>query len=376
VFGRKIRLFRLFGFEIGIDPSWFVLLLLIVWSLAFAYFPQAYPDLGRRTYLGMGLVGALGLFVSVILHELMHSLVARRHGMEMKGITLFMFGGVAEMPDQPERPGAEFKMAVAGPLASLAIAAVCWGISRAGALPEIAEAIFGYLAMINLVLVIFNLLPAFPLDGGRMLRAAIWHYTHNVRRATRISSGIGVGFGYLLVFLGVLAFISGNVIGGLWYFLIGMFLSNAARMSYRQLVVRQALEGEPVRRFMKPDPVGVPPGITVREFVEDYVYRYHHKLYPVLDDGGRLAGCITVGGVKGVPREEWGRRTVRELMSACSLDNTVRPGEDVVKAMEKMSRGKLSRLLVVEESRLAGILTLKDLLEFLSVKMELEEQAR
>ncbi|MDO9532344.1 MAG: site-2 protease family protein [Deltaproteobacteria bacterium] len=371
-----MKLFKLFGFEVKIDLSWLVIAVLVTWSLAKGAFPAWYPNLTPETYWIMGVVGALGLFVSIVAHEFCHSLVARQYGMNMKGITLFIFGGVAEMGDEPPTAKAEFMMAIAGPLSSMAIGAVFYLVYRggeAGGWSTPVNAVTYYLCYINLILAAFNLLPAFPLDGGRVLRSILWGAKDNLRWATRVSSSIGSAFGLGLIFLGVLQFINGNVIGGVWMFLIGMFLRNAAQISYQQLLVRKALEGEPVRRFMTPHPVTVPDSITVAQLVEDYIYKYHHKMFPVMS-GDKLAGCITTRQVKDIPREAWDRETIREAASPCSDENTISPDTDAVKALAMMNQSAASRLLVVENGRLVGIVSLKDLLDFFSLKVELEEK--
>ncbi len=377
MFGKRMKLFKLLGFEVRIDLSWLVIAVLVTWSLAAGLFPYLYPRLSRETYWIMGVVGALGLFASIVAHEFCHSLVARKFGMPMKGITLFIFGGVAEMGDEPPTAKAEFMMAIVGPLSSMAIGAVFYLIYRWGQSVGWSTPIIGviyYIAYINGILAAFNLLPAFPLDGGRVLRSILWGAKDNLRWATRVSSSIGAAFGIGLIFLGVLQFIGGNVIGGVWMFLIGMFLRNAAQMSYQQLLVRKALEGEPVSRFMNANPVTVQDSITVENLVEDYIYKYHYKMFPVMA-GEKLVGCITTRQVKEIPREEWSRETIREVADPCSADNSISPQTDAIKALAMMSQGGVSRLLVVDNGRLVGVVTLKDLLDFFSLKVELEEQS-
>ena len=373
MFGKRFDLFRVFGITIRLDASWFLVAVLITWSLARGVFPRTQPGLSGATYWAMGAAGALGLFLSVLVHEFAHALVARRKGIPIRGITLFLFGGVAEMEAEPPSAKAEFLMAGAGPLMTLGVALLCAGLVYAGgtAWPRPAAGVLGYLTTINLVLAVFNLVPAFPLDGGRMLRAGLWHWKGDLRRATRIAAGIGSGFGLLLIGLGVIAIVTGNFIGGMWWVLIGMFVRSAAAASYQQVLLRQALEGEPVHRFMRTDPVTVPPSLSLETLVEDYIYRHHHELYPVTDDG-RLAGCITTREVKAVPRSEWRQRTVASAAVACTPDTTVRPDTDAVEALAKMRRSGSSRLLVVEGERLVGLLTLKDLLGFFALKLDLE----
>ena len=376
MFGKRIKLFKLLGFEVRIDWSWIIIAILIAWSLSKGLFPSYYKNLSTQTYWWMGIIGALGLFLSIIAHEFSHSLVARKYGLPMKGITLFIFGGVAEMDEEPASAKVEFLMAIVGPLSSIIIALIFYGIHAIGKQSGLAEPIngvVGYLAMINAILAGFNLLPAFPLDGGRVLRSILWAAKKNLRWATHISSRIGSGFGILLIVLGVIHVFRGDFIGGMWWFLIGMFLQSAAKMSYQQLLTRKALEGEPIRRFMKTDPVTVSPSVSLEQLVEDYVYKYHFKMFPVVEDSDRLLGCVTTKQVKEIPRQDWGRKTVGEVASQCSSENTIEPQADAMQAISIMNRTGNSRLMVVEGGHLVGIIALKDLLELLSLKVELED---
>lgn len=375
MFGRKRKLFNLMGFEVSLDPSWVLLAILVAWSLSTGFFPFHYEDLTTRTYWIMGILGSFGLFLSIVAHEFCHSLVARRSGMEMKGITLFIFGGVAEMGDEPPGAKEEFYIAVIGPLSSFAIAIVFYGLNQLGTLtgwPLALNGVLAYLAMINVLLAIFNLAPAFPLDGGRILRAALWAWKGNLRWATRISSQIGAGFGLMLVFFGILRVFGGFVIGGMWLFLIGMFIYGAAKMSYQQLLTRQALEGEPLKKFMTENPVTVSPSTSIKQLVEDYVYRYHYKLFPVVEDE-KLVGCITTREIKEIPQEQWPHTSVAELSTKCSSANTINPDADAIEALAAMRRSGASRLMVVDQNQLIGIISLKDMLEFLNLKVELDQ---
>jgi Zn-dependent protease/predicted transcriptional regulator len=375
MFSRKFKLFKLLGFEVGLDPSWAILAVLIAWSLSTGFFPFQYKNLSTQTYWLMGIVGAIGLFLSIVAHEFSHSIVARLHGMPMKGITLFIFGGVAEMGDEPPNAKAEFQIAVVGPLSSLAIAVIFYAISILGVQtgwPQPVNGVVSYLAMINGLLMLFNLIPAFPLDGGRILRAILWGWKKNLRWATRVSSSIGTGFGIFLIVLGVVRVLSGNFIGGMWFFLIGMFIHSAAKMSYQQLITRKALEGEPLKRFMNTEPVTVPRSTTVEQLVEDYVYRHHFKMFPVVEDHNKLLGCVTLNQIKEIPRAEWRSKTAGDLAVRCSEENTIAPNADAVEALSAMRRNNAGRLMVVEKDQLVGIIALKDMLEFLSLKVELD----
>ena len=374
MFGKRITLFRLLGVEIKADASWLFLAVLVAWSLAEGVFPEYLEGLPTLTYWTMAAVGVAGLFASIVLHELGHSLVARRCGIPIKQITLFLFGGVAEMEEEPPSAACELAMAVAGPATSLLLAAALLAarvvLGALGA-PGPLLAVVSYLTLLNTVLAVFNMLPAFPLDGGRVLRAGLWSWRGDLRWATRIASSIGSGFGMLLIVLAVMAFLRGNLLGGLWWFMIGLFMRGASQTSYRQVLVRHVLEGEPIRRFMESDPVTVPRLASVMNLVRDYVYRYHYKMYPVVE-GDRLVGCVTTRDVKEVPQDEWEQYTVGEIMGGCTPENSIHPDADAMKALANMSRTGASRLLVVQDGGLVGIITLKDLLGFLSLKMDLE----
>ena len=375
MFGKNLTLFEIFGFKVKINISWLFLALLIAWSLAKGFFPELYAGLPTATYWWMAVAGLIGLFFSIVFHELSHSLVARRYGLPMKGITLFILGGVAEMEEEPASAKVEFLMAIAGPIASLVLAAAFYLLSLLGAaagLPEPLNGVLYYLALLNLLLAVFNMLPAFPMDGGRALRAAIWHRTGSLKKATRFASQGGSWLGLGFIALAVLNVATGNLVGAIWWFLLGLFIRGAAQGSFQQMELRRALEGEPVRRFMTEDPVTVPPEITLQTLVEDYAYRTFHKFFPVVE-GGRLLGCVTTARVREAPRETWKETPVQSVMTPPSPENSVGPNEDAMKALSKMQASGQARLLVVEGSRLLGIVTLKDLMELLSLRMELEE---
>jgi CBS domain-containing protein len=292
----------------------------------------------------------------------------------MKGITLFIFGGVAEMCDEPSSPKAEFMMAIVGPLSSIAIALIFYGLHVAGkgALAQPVSGVIKYLASINGILAVFNLVPAFPLDGGRVLRSILWGIKGNLRQATRISSSVGSAFGVFLILVGFLNILRGNFVGGMWWFLIGMFVQGAAKASYQQLLTRKALEGEPLSRFMNADPVTVPASVSVDQLVEDYIYRFHYKMFPVVENGDRLIGCVTTNQVKELSRDEWDQKKMREIARDCTDDNTISSRSDAVEALSAMRRNGSSRMMVVDEGKLVGIISLKDMMKWLSLKMDLE----
>jgi CBS domain-containing protein len=278
------------------------------------------------------------------------------------------------MGGEPQSPKVEFLMAIAGPIASIVIGFAFQLLKFIGAevWPAEAVGIVSYLAWINLILAAFNMIPAFPLDGGRVLRSALWWLQGDLHRATRIASRIGTGFGIALILLAAYELFNGYIVPALWYFLIGMFLQRASQMSYEQLVLHSVLEGEPIHHFMNPNPVTVPPGISIRELVDEYIYRYHFRMFPVVTESGQIAGCVSTSDVKQIPREEWEQHTVREVAKPSTECNTIGPDTDALKALAKMREAGASGLLVTDHGRLLAIISLKDLLKLLAAKLDLE----
>jgi len=376
VFGSRITLFRIGGLAVRIDASWIFLVVLVTWSLAVGFFPTQYRGLPPRTYWTMGALGALGLFASILFHELSHAFVARRSGVPMNGITLFIFGGVAEMEEEPDRAGVELRIAVAGPLATVVLVLILFPIAalmKAQHAPIVATATLSYLVTVNIVLLVFNLIPAFPLDGGRVLRAALWNWKGDVRWATGLASRIGSGFGLALIFFGVIRIVAGDFIGGIWSFLIGSFLRHAASTAYQQVILRETLRGAPVRRFMKSDVVTAPRDISVADLVENYFYKHHYRMFPVVDNG-KVVGCVSTREVAQLPREEWSQQSAGAIATHCTPENRVSADMDAVDALARMHHSGSSHLLVMDGDRLVGLLTLQDLLRFLALKLELEER--
>ena len=366
------RLFRLAGLPINVSASWLIIVALLTWTLT-AKFRDAAPGAPWAEYWAMGLVTALLFFLCILLHELGHALTARRLGIPIRGVTLFLFGGVAELEGEPASAGAEFVMAIAGPIVSAVLAGLCWLLAVAGGLaawPWQVVLVLGYLAAINLTVLVFNLIPAFPLDGGRVLRSVLWGATGDLRRATYWASLCGRAFAWLLIALGVLQFFYGEVLGGVWMFLIGLFLGEAASSGYQQVLVRQALQGEPIRRIMDPAPVTAPPSLDLQHWVEDYVYRGRQKVFPVAEDG-RLEGVIDTDALSRYPRGEWPLHTVGEAMRYDVAPLSVPPDADAFQALERMQRTGTNRLLVTDQGRLVGVVSRKDLMDFLALKLDL-----
>jgi Zn-dependent protease len=369
--GGRIEFGRLFGISLGFDLSWLIVALLVTWSLATGYFPALMPDLTARMAWTLGAVGSIGLFASVLLHELAHALAARQYGVATRRITLFIFGGVAELEDEPPTPTAEFAIAIAGPVASLVLAGGFLLLGPAvlivsGSVPASMAVL--WIGRINLMLALFNLVPAFPLDGGRVLRSVLWWWHKDLLRATRVSSLLGQVFAFSLIGIGVLSILrTGDVTSGVWLCLIGLFVRGAARTAYQQVAWRQLLAGEPVRRFMQTDPIVVPRHISIAELMESYVGPHRLASFPVVDDD-RLLGLISARNAASTPREEWARQSVGTLTEPCSAANTVEPETDALEALGRMRRGGLGRLLVVDGETLVGTLTLADLVRRMAPK--------
>lgn len=371
----QVTLFEIAGFAVKVDWSWAILAMLIAWSLAQGFFPSLYEGLPTAAYWWMGVAGVIGLFLSILLHELSHSVVARYYGLPIRGITLFIFGGVAELEEEPLSPRIEFRMAIAGPLLSVALAGLFYLATLLGQALGWAEAVVGvarYLATLNLILAVFNLIPAFPLDGGRVLRAYLWHRWRDMRRATRVAANAGIGFSVVLMGIGILSVVSGDLGTGIWWILIGLFLRNAAMGSYYDLRTRQAIKGRTVRDFMSGAPIAVSPYLSIRQLAEDFVLRHHHEFFPVVE-AGRILGSISMREIKDLPRDRWDNTRVGDLMIAISDANMVEARTDAMAALLLMQKRGASRLMVVDGGILVGILSLKDLLKQLSLQLEIED---
>lgn len=373
MFKNAVQLFEIFGFKLKVDPSWLLIAALIVWSLSTSYFPDVLPGRTSTLYTTLGIVAMLGMFASLILHELAHSLVARSYGLKVGGITLFIFGGVAELEEEPRDPNSEFQIAIAGPLMSLFLAGLFYFASNllaGGSEIGLAGALLGYLALINLVLAVFNLIPAFPLDGGRMLRAAIWRVTQDLLRATRISSRIGSAFGLFLMLTGALAVFSGAGIGGFWQILIGFFILNASNGSYQNLLVKTALRGKTAGRLMSDVVYTIDAGASIADLVDDVMLRHGVSFVPVLS-GEKLLGYVDTAGARSFDRQDWAERGVSEIMVETGPDNTVTPDTPLNQVFKLMASSARRKLLVAEGGRLVGVISLSDLTHHLALEQEI-----
>ena len=362
--GQRVDFGRLFGITLGFDLSWLIVAVLVAWSLATGVFPAIMPELGTGTAWVLGAAGSLGLFASVLFHEMAHALAARQYGVKTRRITLFIFGGVAELEDEPPTPMSEFVIALAGPAASLVATAACmllapFSLALSGSIPASMAII--WIGRMNLMLALFNLVPAFPLDGGRVLRAILWWWRKDRLGATRVSSLIGQGFAFALIGVGVLRILSsGSIAAGIWLCLIGLFIRSAARAQYQQVAWTQLLAGEPVSQFMSRDPVVVPRHISIGELMNSYVRAHRLPTFPVVEDE-RVLGLVDAQAAARTPQHDWDRQSVGTVTEPCSANNTVGPDTDALDALGRMRRNGLGRLLVVDGGQLVGTLTLADL---------------
>jgi Zn-dependent protease len=357
----SFRLGRLFGIPLEVNPTWLIIFVLVAMTLSFTYFPGEFP--GRPPWVNAvsGIITAMLFFASIIAHELSHSLVARTGGIKVEKVTLFVFGGVAQMEEEPAGPGREFFMAIAGPLASLVLAAVFFiayfGLRVAG-VTDILWGPFQYLAFINFWVALFNMLPGFPLDGGRVLRAAIWAMSGDQLKATLWASRAGQFIGYAMAALAVLGVLQGSL-NFIWFGLIGWFIAMIAEASYRQQLLKVTLEGVRVSAIMSPDPVVAPGSITLDQLVEEYFIGGRHSRYPV-ESAGSIIGLISLSDVKRIPRDEWATKYVAEVADRDLARLLVDAEEAADSVLTRLSAPGPGALLVVGDARLVGILTRAD----------------
>jgi Zn-dependent protease len=371
--GNGVKLTKILGIEIWVDYSWLVIFALVTWSLAGGFFPKEYPGLTSLAYWIMGAFAAILLFLCVLLHELSHSYVAQKSGIAVPRITLFIFGGVAQIAEDPKNPKIELNVAVAGPICSLLLALLFWILSKSVLVSSYIQllAIFEYLAFINIALAVFNLVPGFPLDGGRILRAYLWDRWGDMRKATHTVSRIGSGFGIGLIILGLINFFLGNFIGGIWLVFIGMFLNQASKSGYRMTLAKDALTGVKVRDIMTSKVTSVPASISLNELVNKYFHQFIFICFPVVNEEGELLGLVSLRQIKDVPKELWNQKTVGDIMMRNSDFNILSPDDDALRAVNLIMRNDLGRAPVVERRKLVGIITRRDIMTFLSIKYEL-----
>jgi Zn-dependent protease/predicted transcriptional regulator len=375
--GGVFKIMTIGGIAIKVHWSWVIILALVTFQLAVGYFPLQMPGENTVVYWGLGLIAALLLFVSVLLHELSHSFMALARGLKVRDIVLFIFGGVSNIEQEPESARDEFLVTVVGPLSSLVLAAIFFGLEQLVSPPVRrvgagAAAVLQYLAFINLLLGLFNLIPGFPLDGGRVLRSIVWAITRNLQTATRVAGAIGQLVAYGFIFWGLYQAFFLSDLSGLWISFIGWYLLNAAQQSVAGTVVRESLRGMNVGQVMEPAPLVAAPHMTVAQLLTQFILPYNLRAVPVAADG-RLVGIVTLGDIKDVPQDQWGTVTVEQEMTGGEKLRTVRPQDGLDRAMELLGDGQFDQLPVVDPAgRLVGLLTRARLLRWLQIREELK----
>jgi Zn-dependent protease/CBS domain-containing protein len=376
MFGTSWRVGRIAGIEIRVDSSWVVIALLITYSM-YQQTSDLYPELSGGGAVALGIAATVLFFGSVLVHELAHALVSEARGIRVQDITLFLFGGATRARVDTRGPGDEFLIALVGPLTSGLLAGLFGILASLGGdvLSRPVAGTLGYLAWTNLILAGFNLVPGFPLDGGRLLRAALWRATGSLGRATRVASAAGQAVGWLLVAGGVAWLLAGDLAGGIWFAFIGWFLVQAARSSYQELQLEQMLHAVEAEEVMAGDLVRIPPELSLQEAVDDYFMRYNHGAFPV-EEQGRTVGLLTLRGVRRVPREQWPTRRVREHMVPLGDQVLVTPDARMDDVLDKFQDGQANRVLVVTDGEVVGIITPTDLTRWLRRSRILEGSAR
>jgi Zn-dependent protease len=362
------------GIPVRIHYTLWLVFILIAWSLAYGYMPRQYPGLSTVTYWAIGIASAVILFVSVLVHELSHSYIAKKNGLPIARITLFFFGGVSEMTEEPQDAGLEVRMAAAGPLMSFLIAGVLggfWYLSEILHLPVPVTATVGYGALINAVLGAFNLLPAFPLDGGRVFRGSLWKHSNNLIGATRTATRLSEALSLLMMLGGFVAIIFGDFVDGIWIVVLGWFIKSGAETSLRQTLVGETLSGVTVGDIMTRQILTVSPEITIQQVVSAYFLVHPHGGYPVVESG-KLMGLITLDGVRAVPPEARNYETVAKAMIPLERTAVVPPNLSALDALQRMARERVGRLLVTQDGQLLGVVTRGDLMRAIRTRQELE----
>jgi Zn-dependent protease/CBS domain-containing protein len=376
MFRGGIPIGKAFGISLRLHYSWFLIFALVTWALAAVYFPSTHPTWSLALKIGAGVITSIFFFGSVLFHELMHSIVALREGIQIQAITLFFLGGVSQMTGEPKTAGDEFRMAAAGPFSSLILGGLFLGIyfllnGFTSETAQIIAAISQYLGFINILLGVFNLIPGFPLDGGRVLRSLIWWRSRNLQSATRIASNIGRAIGFLFIIGGIFLAFTGNFFNGIWLVLIGWFLESAASSSYKQLMLLEILKGHTASEVMSRDCTTVPPDITVERLVNEHILSSGRRCFPVVS-GDHTEGLVTLSSIKSVPSDVRGKTLVREAMTPLSQVKSVSPNEDLSNVLKILSENDINQVPVVWENKVVGIVARDNLINFINTRNELQ----
>jgi Zn-dependent protease/CBS domain-containing protein len=375
------RIGRIAGIEIGIHYTWLMALIIFTWLLGQSYFPAVYPGWQTYAYWIAGFLATFILFISVLIHELSHSLVARGRGLPVSSITLFILGGVSNLSEEPAKPGVEFIMAIAGPAASVVLGLLFWGIwALLGNQFQFAKAIFGYMALANLLLAVFNLLPGFPLDGGRVFRSILWRATGDLTRATNIAVIVGRVFAWAFMGVGILAIFGVSVLGingflnGLWFVFVGWFLNSAADNTRYEATLKEHLTGVLVGKVMETEVESVRPDTTVADLVQTIFIQKRKRAVPVAD-GDNLVGVVTISDIKGISQDKWPVTPVAQIMHREPI-HSVKPEDDLNMAMKLIAQYDLNQIPVLSQGKLVGVLTRADVINYLHLSEELNIKGR
>jgi len=369
----NIPLGRILGIQIGLDYSWFVIFALLTWVLASSYFPAEFKDWPQWLYWLMGAAATIMLFVSVLLHELGHSVVAQRNKVPVPSITLFLFGGVSQIGAEPPSAKAEFLIAAAGPLVSLILAILFYLVQPLVAGIEPLLGLAKYLAYVNLALALFNLIPGYPLDGGRVFRAIVWAITRNLRRSTVIAANTGRLFAFLFIFAGVWQMLSGNFAGGLWIAFIGWFLDSAASAQVQQVTVQGLLTGHTVSQAMSTHCANVSAELTLQDLVDEHILGSGQHCF-LIKRGDNDVGLITLQRIKEVPRAEWATTRVGQVMLPLDRLEGIDRNTELWTALQKLDRDGVNQLPVTRNQQVIGMLSREDVISFLRTTQELGTQ--
>ena len=372
--GKGLPFGRIFGISLRLNPSWFIIFILVTWALTGSYFPTTYPAWTLSEKITAGVITSLLFFASVLAHELMHSLVAQKEGITVRSITLFIFGGVSEIAGEPKKASDEFLMALAGPMTSLvlgaALFAVWSGLKNVNGSGQFVGAMAYWLGIINLSLGAFNLIPGFPLDGGRVLRSILWGRSGDLRSATRIASQVGRVVAYIFIFIGIFLVFTGNWLNGIWLALIGWFLDNAAVGSYRQVQLNDMLAGHKVSEAMTRDCVAVSPDVTADHIINEYALTKGQQCFPVMD-GEKLEGMVSFDSLRSVARELRRDKTAAQIMTPLSRLKWVNPADDLSKVLVIMTGDDVSQVPVVQDDKVVGLISREHLLSFIDLQANL-----
>ena len=369
----SFKLFRVLGIPIYVNYTWFIVFSLVVWTLAVNYFPYLGPYYHPFIRWIMAIIASLILFSSILLHELSHSYIAQKQGIRIKSITLFIFGGIAQMAGETRSPRGEMKIAAAGPALSLFISGIFWSIAYMYKWSMATSPVFAvsqFLAYTNMMLAIFNLITGFPLDGGRILRAIIWERTGNLGKATLITSRIGKGFAIVLIIIGLWDILQGVFISGLWLIFVGIFLQQAADEGYRQTLLHRTLSSVKIRDIMVTSVIVVDDSVTLDRIVNDFFFRYRFNSFPVVS-GNTIVGIISIYDIKVVEKDKWSYTAVKDIMQTNIPEFTISPERGALEALDKMLDTKRGRLIVLEDGKVIGIISQRDIMQVLKLKADL-----